>query len=165
MPLDIPDNLQKAAAAKSINDQINYYIAMMDTKASVFLAGNVAAASFLLKDMPVDGVGRAAYFLALTLFATSTLVAGGVIFPRLPAKGNSIIFWGDIAAKPDAKTYVETFNRTVEEGFLDEQYAVQNFLAARLMRRKLRWLRTAISVFFTALFLAFFVYLWAPHHS
>ena len=48
MPLDIPDDLQKAAAAKSINDYLNHYVTVIDTKAGAFLAGNVAAASMLL---------------------------------------------------------------------------------------------------------------------
>ena len=79
MPLDIPDDLQKAAAAKSINDQINQYIVVMDTKASAFLAGNVAVASFYLSTMPQSDGGRLAYYLALALFGAAILMAGGVI--------------------------------------------------------------------------------------
>ena len=159
MPLDIRDDLQKAAAAKSINDQINQYIAVMDTKASAFLAGNVAVASFYLGTMPESDDGRAAYYLALTLFGAAILVAGGVIFPRLPAAGNSIIFWGDIAASPDFKSYQERFQRTLNDGFLDEQYCVQNFLAARVLRKKFRWLRCSILLSLAALIVAFFAYL------
>lgn len=159
MPLDIPDDLQKAAAAKSINDQINQYIVMMDTKASVFLAGDVAAASFYLGLMPQSDEGLLAYYVALALFGAAILAAGGVIFPRLPKAGNSIIFWGDIAASPNFKSYQERFQSTLNDGLLDEQYCVQNFLAARVMRKKFLWLRGSILLSFAALFVAFFAYL------
>ena len=159
MPLDIPDDLQKAAAAKSINDQINQYIVVMDTKASAFLAGNVAVASFYLGTMPESDGGRMAYYLALALFGAAILAAGGVIFPRLPKSGNSIIFWGDIAASPDFKSYQERFQRTLNDGFLDEQYCVQNFLAARVLRKKFRWLRCSILLSLAALIVAFVAYL------
>lgn len=163
MPLDIPDDLQKAAAAKSINDQVNYYIQVMDTKASYFLAGNVAAASFLLQSVPADGPAKAAYFGAIIFFCSSILMAGGVIFPRKPKAGNSIIFWGDIAAKDCMKSYIEHFNNTLEGGHLDEQYCAQNFFASRLMRRKFKWLRCAITLFFIGLFCALYAYWGAPH--
>lgn len=159
MPLDIPDDLQKAAAAKSINDQINQYIMVMDTKASVFLAGDVAAASFYLGTTPQTDAGRVAWYVALMLFGVAILVAGGVIFPRLPKAGNSIIFWGDIAASADFKTYQERFQRALNDGFLDEQYCVQNFHAARVMRKKFLWLRSSILLSLAALFVAFYAYL------
>lgn len=159
MPLDIPDDLQKAAAAKSINDQINQYIVVMDTKASAFLAGDVAVASFYLSTMPESDAGRMAYYLALALFGAAILVAGGVIFPRLPQSGNSIVFWGDIAASADFKSYQERFQRALNDGFLDEQYCVQNYLAARVLRKKFLWLRCSILLSLAALFVAFFAYL------
>lgn len=155
--------LGKIKAAKNINDYLNHYITVMDTKASAFLAGNVAASTFLLHDMPAMGWLRAIYVSALVLFASSIAIAGTVIFPRLPTKGNSIIFWGDIASQPDFQNYLNDFNRVVENGWLDEQYCVQNFFAARVLRRKYNCLRWAIGLFFCALAVGFVVYLMQPH--
>ena len=156
-------DLGKVKAAKSINDYLNHYITVMDTKASAFLAGNVAAATFLLRDMPEMGWLRALYILALVLFASSIATAGAVIFPRLPTKGNSIIFWGDIAAQADMKSYIHAFNQVVDQATLDEQYCAQNFFAARVLMRKYKCLRWAILMFFSALAVAFSVYLLMPH--
>ncbi len=156
-------DLGKIKAAKNINDYLNHYITVMDTKASAFLAGNVAAASFLLHDMPGQGWLRAAYVLALVLFADSVAVAGAVIFPRLPATGSSIIFWGDIAARQGLNEYIADFNRIVDGGQMDEQYCAQNFFAARVLRRKYNCLRWSIILFFAALLAAFGVYLALPH--
>ncbi len=154
-----PFDLDKASVAKDINGLLNSYVTVMDTKASAFLAGNVAAATFLLQKMPPPGTIKIAYLAAATLFAASTIVAGGVIFPRVPGRGNSILFWGDIAGTADFKTYHSDFNRIVESGFLDEQYCVQNWFTARVLQRKFRWLRSAILLFFAALFIAFYVYI------
>lgn len=154
-----PFDLDKAGAAKDINGLLNAYVTVMDTKASAFLAGNVAAATFLLRDLPPPGPARIAYISAMVLFAASTIVAGGVIFPRVPPTGSSVLFWGDIARQPDFKSYQQEFIRVMENGQLDEQYCVQNWGTARLLRRKFRWLRCAILLFFIALFTALFVYL------
>ena len=156
-------DLGKIKAAKSINDYLNHYVTVMDTKASAFLAGNVAAATFLLREMPEMGWMRLFYILALVLFAASIALAGAVIFPRLPTKGNSIIFWGDIAAQTNLQSYVKSFNQVMDSGTLDEQYCAQNFFAARVLIRKYRCLRLAILLFFSALVVAFAVYLGMPH--
>ncbi len=86
------------------------------------------------------------------MFALSTIVAGGVIFPRLPRAGSSILFWGDIARQGDAAGYVRNFNRVLDAGLLDEQYCVQSYYTALVIRRKYRWLRWAVVLFFIALF-------------
>lgn len=154
-----PFDLDKAGAAKDINGLLNSYVTVMDTKASAFLAGNVAAATFLLRDLPPPGPARIAYITAMVFFAASTIVAGGVIFPRVPPVGNSVLFWGDIARQPDFRSYQQEFIRIMENGQLDEQYCVQNWGTARVLRRKFKLLRTAILLFFIALFSAVFVYL------
>ncbi len=77
----------------------------------------------------------------------------------MPSRGNSIIFWGDIARQPGYKAYLKEFDRVVEAGFLDEQYCIQNFQAARLLKRKFIWLRWSIILFGGALLSAFVVYL------
>lgn len=151
-----PFDLDKASAAKDINDYLNHYITVMDTKATAFLAGNVGAATFLLSNPPKHG---ALFYFAVVMFAVSTVVAGGVIFPRLPGRGNSVLFWGDIALHADFQSYQREFQRVMESGMLDEQYCIQNYLAARLLKRKYRWLRWAITLFVLAVFSAFGVYL------
>jgi hypothetical protein len=154
------DDLIRAEAAKAINDQVNYFIQIMDTKASAFLAGGVAAASFLLREAPPGLLGQTLYGLAVTAYACAVLMAGCVIFPRLPSTGNSVIFWGDIANHQEFRAYLESFQRIINDGFLDEQYCLQAWFAARVLRRKYRWLRRSISTFFLALGLSFGLYLW-----
>ena len=159
MPEKLPYDLDKAVAAKEINDYMNHYLTVLDTKAGAFLAGNVAAASVLLNDLPQGGAGLVAVIVSIALFAASTIAAGCVIFPRLPPCGNSVIFWGDVAADADAGSYVQRFDSCINEGKLDEHYAMQNFFCARVLRRKFRWLRTGIFLFFLALATGFSSYL------
>ena len=52
----------------------------------------------LLREMPHPLWGRIVFFVALGAYAISVLLAGATIFPRLPKTGNSVLFWGDIAA-------------------------------------------------------------------
>ena len=160
MPESLPYDLDKAVAAKEINDYMNHYLAALDSKAGLFLAGNVAAASLLLKEWPPDLVGKTMTVVSISLFAASSFAAGSVIFPRLPPRGSSVIFWGDVAADADVSTYVQRFDSCINEGKLDEHYAIQNFFSARVLRRKFLWLRAGIILFFAALGAGFFTYLW-----
>jgi hypothetical protein len=159
MAFPIPNDLDKAAAAKKINDYMNHYIAALDSKAGLFLAGNVAAASLLLQQWPGDLTGRVAALTSITLFAASTYAAGSVSMPRVPPSGSSVIFWGDVARDADAAAYALRFDDVVNTGKLDEQYSMQNYCTARVLRRKFIWLRAGIFLFFTALAFGFFAYL------
>jgi hypothetical protein len=156
----VPNDLDKAAAAKSVNDYMNHYIAALDSKAGLFLAGNVAAASLLLQQWPHDVVGRVAAVASITFFAVSTYAAGSVIMPRVPPCGSSVIFWGDVARDPDAAAYAKRFDEVVNAGRLDDQYSFQNYCSARVMQRKFIWLRLSIYFFFAALVTGFIAYLW-----
>ena len=154
-----PLQLRRIKIARQINGLLNHFVGVLDAKASAFLAGNVAAGSFLLREMPHATWGRALFFVALGAYAISVLMAGATIFPRLPKTGDSVLFWGDIAATGSVKAYTERFDAVLDSGQLDEQYLAQNFLASRLLRRKLLCLRACIALFFVALFTSFAVFL------
>ena len=154
-----PLQLRRIKIARQINGLLNHYVGVLDAKASAFLAGNVAAGSFLLREMPQTLCWRVLFFAALGAYAASVIMAGATIFPRLPRTGNSVLFWGDIAATGSVNAYTERFDAVLDAGQLDEQYLAQNFLTSRLLRRKLLCLRAAIALFFVALFASFAVFL------
>jgi hypothetical protein len=154
----VPD-LQRIKVARRVNALLNQFVGVLDTKASMFLAGNVAAASFLLKDAPHEFWCRAIYFSSLTAYAASVVMAGATIFPRLPRTGNSVLFWGDISSHETSDSYVSHFDSVLVTGQLDEQYLMQNFLTAKLLRRKYHCLRASIILFFIGLFTSFAVFL------
>jgi hypothetical protein len=153
-----PD-IQRIKVARRVNALLNQFVGVLDTKASIFLAGNVAAASFLLKDMPPNWWCRILYFTAISAYAASVVMAGATIFPRRPKTGNSVLFWGDIAEHQSAADYTEHFDKVLISGCLDDQYLAQNFLTAKLLHRKYKCLRFCIILFFIGLFTSFTVFL------
>ncbi len=157
-----PQQLRRIKITRQINGLLNHFVGVLDAKASAFLAGNVAAGSFLLRELPHAHWGVALYFTALGSYAFSVVMAGATIFPRLPKTGDSVLFWGDIAAAPSVKAYTERFDAVLDSGRLDDQYLAQNFLTSRLLRRKFRCLRLCIVAFFIAIFASFAVFLGAP---
>ena len=154
-----PLQLRRIKIARQINGLLNHFVGVLDAKASAFLAGNVAAGSFLLREMPDAVCWRVMFFMALGSYAVSVLMAGATIFPRRPRTGDSVLFWGDIAANGSIQAYTERFDAVLDSGQLDDQYVAQNFLTSRLLRRKFRCLRMAIAFFFIALFSSFAVFL------
>ena len=153
-----PLQLRRIKIARQINGVLNHFVGVLDAKASAFLAGNVAAGTFLLREIPHPLWGRVLFFVALGSYAISVITAGATIFPRLPRTGDSVLFWGDIAANGSIKAYTERFDAVLDSGQLDEQYLAQNFLTSRLLRRKFRCLRACIAFFFVALFASFAVF-------
>ena len=153
-----PLQLRRIKIARQINGVLNHFVGVLDAKASAFLAGNVAAGTFLLREIPHPLWGRVLFFAALGSYAISVITAGATIFPRLPRTGDSVLFWGDIAASGSIKAYTERFDAVLDSGQLDEQYLAQNFLTSHLLRRKFRCLRACIAFFFVALFASFAVF-------
>ena len=134
--------------AKGVNDVLNYYIQVTDTKASIFIAGSVAAASFLLMKFP-DGLGaRILYFASASSLGVALLLATLVVLPRLPARsGTGSVFWGDIAGCSGPCEYRDRFGATASGGLLDEEYSILNFYTARILEKKIRILRISILCF------------------
>jgi hypothetical protein len=145
--------------AKGVNDVLNYYIQVTDTKASIFIAGSVAAASFLLMTFP-EGFGpRTLYSVAAISLGTSLVLATLVVLPRLPARsGTGSVFGGDISGCADSIEYRDRFGRAASSGLLDEEYSLLNFYTARILEKKIRILRGAILCFLTGILTAL------PHH-
>lgn len=146
LPPDINGSL--TTLAKGVNDVLNYYIQVTDTKASIFIAGSVGAASFLLLKFPAGIGARMLYVTAAANLGAALVLATLVIIPRLPAFGsNGSVFWGDIAACSSPAEYRDRFGHTATAGLLDEEYSVLNFYTARILSRKIRILRAAILCF------------------
>lgn len=153
-------SLKRIKVARRVNGLLNQFVGVLDTKASMFLAGNIASATFLLKDAPHTWWWcRVLYFISLGCYGASVVMAGATIFPRLPKTGNSVLFWGDIAAHQTAESYTAHFDSVLDAGKLDDQYLAQNYLTARLLLRKYKCLRACIRLFFVALFISFAVFL------
>jgi hypothetical protein len=145
--------------AKGVNDVLNYYIQVTDAKASIFIAGSVAAASFLLMKFPEGRGPQTLYFLAAGGLGTALILATLVILPRLPRQhGAGSVFWGDISACGSAAEYRDRFGATASSGLLDEEYSVLNFHTARILKKKIRILRAAILCFLGGVLIAL------PHH-
>lgn len=146
--------------AKGVNDVLNYYIQVTDTKASIFIAGSVAAASFLLTKFPDTMVARALYFIGAGGLGMGLVLATFVVLPRLPARsGCGSVFWGDIAGCGDASEYCGRFGKSAGAGLLDEEYSALNYHTARILRQKIRVLRGAILCFLGGVIAALAQYL------
>jgi hypothetical protein len=146
--------------AKGVNDVLNYYVQVTDTKASIFIAGSVASASFLLINFPHDWWLRALYVTAAVCLGAALILATLVILPRLPLRtASGSVFWGDIAGCTDPADYRDRFARTATVGLLDDEYSTLNFHTARILRRKIRILRAAIICFLVGVLAALPQYL------
>jgi len=157
MPPD--ENGAITAMAKGVNDLLNYYIQVTDTKASIMIAGSVTSASFLLMTFPHHWCAKVMYLISASLLGSSLIMATMVVTPRLPTRtGQGSVFWGDIAMSSNAYEYRDRFAKAAVAGLLDEEYSVLNFHTARILGRKIRFLRGSIVAFLTGVLLAI------PHH-
>ena len=103
----IGDDPQRVALAKGVNDTLNAYISITDSKAVAFLGGSTAAASFFLRDPPESTFLIVCYALSAIGYVTGAVNAASVIFPRIPGKGSGVVFWGDIASRESAPQFAQ----------------------------------------------------------
>lgn len=157
MPPD--ENGTITTMAKGVNDLLNYYIQVTDTKASIMIAGSVTAASFLLMTFPHHWWAKVMYLISASSLGSALIMATMVVIPRLPTRtGLGSVFWGDIAMSSSASEYRDRFAKAAIAGLLDEEYSVLNFHTARILARKIRILRGSILAFLAGVLLAI------PHH-
>lgn len=157
LPPDTDGSL--TSMAKGVNDVLNYYIQVTDTKASIFIAGSVAAASFLLMHFPSSLGARVLYFASAGCLGIALILATLVVLPRLPARsGTGSVFWGDISGCVNPFEYRDRFAQTASSGLLDDEYSVLNYYTARILEKKIRILRGSILSFLTGVLIAL------PHH-
>jgi hypothetical protein len=74
-----------------------------------------------------------------------------VIYPRLPARGEGVVFWGDIASMADSAAYAEAFDVACERGGILQNYAHLNWCTSQILRRKVLRLRLAMCFCFAAI--------------
>lgn len=75
------------------------------------------------------------------------LCVGGVILPRVPPCGGSLILRGGVARDTDATACARHFDLVVNSSRPDEQYPFQNRYAARVLRREFIRQRAGIHFF------------------
>ena len=140
----IADDPQRVALAKGVNDTLNAYIGITDSKAVAFLGGSTAAASFFLSK-PVEGLAPTICFaVSAAGYVSGAVAAASVIFPRIPARGQGTVFWGDIASRGNPNTYASDFERACETGGLLADYSRLNYFTSIILRCKIRRLRIAM---------------------
>ena len=71
-----PLQLRRIKIERQINALLNHFVGVLNAKASAFPAGNVAAGSFLLREMPQPMWRCVLFFTALGSYAISVLMAG-----------------------------------------------------------------------------------------
>ena len=157
-----PDSAPHQGRPAGSTALLNQFVGVLDTKASMFLAGNIASATFLLKDAPHAGmVPRAAISCRSTCYGTSGRHGRRHHLPAAAQEnGQQRAFLGRHRHPQEPRTATPlTSIPCSTSGKLDDQYLAQNYLTAKLLMRKYKCLRSCIRLFFVALFLSFTVFL------
>ena len=150
------------ALAKGVNDLLNTYVQVADTKASIFIAGSVAAASFTLMGFPKQVFAQVLYFVGACCLFTSLVLGTLAVLPRIPRRRDQgHVFWGDIAACESAEAYALGFDIAAKEGRLTAEYAELNYHTAGILKAKLRMLRYSIMGFLIGTVVSVAQHLWA----
>lgn len=77
--------------------------------------------------------------------------------------GASVIFWEDIYRRKSLGEYLKAYKATCSSGFLDEEYATQNYYVSKVLHRKTALVRWSIRFFVLALIVGLAVYAVTPH--
>ena len=94
------------------------------------------------------------YVLSAAAYAAGAVACVSVIFPRLPERGNGVVYWGDIASRANSRNYAAEFDKACDSGGILDNYAHLNWCTSVILRRKVRRLRLAMGLCFAALIIS-----------
>src|SRR4051794_25886057 len=112
--------------ARSVHDYYSHYVDNADAKSGAVLALNVAIGGLALSHLPKETSAHVAAWVGICLEGVSLLAALSSLFPRLPGKGESLIFWEDVHTRPSADRYADEVLRLSDEE-VERAYARNNF--------------------------------------
>lgn len=130
---------------KSINDYLNHYVAITDTKSGALaimatitltLTGN-----FMRESM--SSSEQWALKAAVCMHLATFIACGFVVFPRKPSRGDSVVFWEDVSLCKNVGDYQEKVKLALDSGFMGLEYAAQNFYVSKVLSKKNKALRRA----------------------
>lgn len=144
---DVP---AKAGYASEHGGYINSYIALADTKAAWLFAIPAAGLAYLagqpefwsLVSTPGAGWLKLLAVIATIALLGSAAAAFAVIVPRLGGSPRGIFYFGAVAARTSADSFLDELAPMSESDLLNARLR-HNFEIARLCRRKYRALRVA----------------------
>ena len=131
-------NRPPAGFGKGVNDYLNHYITLTDTKAGALLATSVAMGALLLSEdwQTLTTLGKYARGAALALLAIAAGFSAWVVYPRLPSGRRGVVFWEDMS-HPDLDAYAAAVQQ-LDEGAVELEYAAQNYFVSSVVHRKLQ---------------------------
>jgi hypothetical protein len=134
--------------SRSVNDYLNDYIRLADSKASAVVGLNTLLLGLVMAWSDTDQGSIWVHVFTIALFALGAGLGAFVILPRMPRGSNGVIFWGDIRTYPTVAAYQEKL-RSLSDQDVEDSYAYQNFYVSHVLHEKHRYLRLAM--FLTAL--------------
>jgi len=139
------DPVEHETFLRGVNDYLNFYVVVAETKAAAIFAGSSGTLLFLMDRRP-DQPGR---LDTLLVYGGAVLLIGAivsaclVVYPRRPSSGMSLVFWEDVT---NNFTNVDQHRAAVEA--LDSEsrgreIAAQNFYTSRVLHAKYQMIRPA----------------------
>lgn len=141
--LIIPAATLGGSFGTSVNNYLNFYINIADSKATAFLAGNLVALGVVMSQNDPSRPNAPLHLLAIACFIIAGIVSTLVLFPRLPEGGSGVIFWEDIRSYNTPDEYHQAVTQMNPQR-VEQAYAYQNYHVARVLHAKHQYLRWAI---------------------
>lgn len=148
--MDAPKIKPPLGFGKGINQYLNHYVSVADTKAAGILTVDFTLGGYLLTHIPPMGWPLVFHWTGLVLLIASGVSALHTLYPRTPKIGSSIIFWEDIRARGTVDTYLDDLCHT-DEGEVERQYGVQNYLVSGVLAKKYGSVRWGIRILICAI--------------
>jgi hypothetical protein len=155
------DSRPPTGFGKGVNDYLNHYITLTDSKAGALLAASVAVGALLLSDdwKALTHAGKLARGASLMLFAAAGGCAAWVVYPRLPSGRRGVIFWEDIRSHKDLSDYSNAV-RELDSDAVEHEYAAQNYFVSAVLHSKMMVTQSAIRLFIGGLVAATMAAVW-----
>ena len=128
---------------KAVNDYYNHFVTVADAKAGALLAANLVILGGLMS-IKFEIWPWLVNLTALTSLI-SLILSLFVLYPRIPRKGNGLIFWEHVKNYQTAEDYRNAVN-SMDRKQMEDDYSIQNWRISRVLSNKNSYVRRSIWV-------------------
>ena len=142
----------------NVNQYLNQYISLADTKVSLLVTADLAITVLLLPNKPPASplFFPIFYWSALALLVLSTIAGFITFYPRVGKKEDSgLLFWRSILSYDGYKGYQKALQENLTQSSkVEDEYARENYHLSKVLKRKNKAIQVSIICFGGGLFCA-----------
>jgi len=150
---------------KGVNDYFNHFITVADAKSGAILAANFILQGGLVNIKFFNETAITSLYLLTSICCIISIIyCLTVLYPRLPRAQKGLIFWENVKCYKSLSEYIKDVSK-LDTDEIEKEYAKQNWYVSKVLSKKNKHVRIAITFFAISLILSSSLFLMSIYNS